>query len=78
MTTAIATMKRSEQKAGIRRAARRLGEALAALGDRIAAWSARYFEKEVGEGLGEALEALSPERRIEAALRWHARQRHVL
>jgi hypothetical protein len=74
MTTAITTIQRAEPKGGVHRFARRLGAALAALGDRIAAWSAPYYEK----GIGQELEAMPPGKRVDAALRWHARHGRML
>ena len=74
MTTAITTIERTEPKGGVDRFARRLGAALAALGDRIAAWSAPYYEK----GIGQELEAISPSKRLDAALRWQARHGRIL
>lgn len=74
MTTAITTIERTEPKGGVDLFARRLGAALAALGDRIAAWSAPYYEN----GIGEQLEAMPPSKRLDAALRWHARRGRIL
>ena len=74
MTTLITTIQRAGPKRGIDRSARRLAVALATLGDTVAEWSARQYPN----GIGEQLEAMPPSRRIDAALRWHARQRHVL
>lgn len=74
MTTAITTIQRAEPKGGVNRVARRFGAALAALGDRIAAWSAQYCAK----GIGGELEAMPPSKRLDAALRWHARHGRML
>lgn len=74
MTTAIATIQRAEPKGGVNRFARRLGAALAALGDGIAAGSAPYYV----EGIGQELEAMPPSKRLDAALRWHARHGRIL
>lgn len=74
MTTAITTIQRADAKGGVSRVARRLGAALAALGDRIAAWSAPYYEK----GIGQELEAMPPSKRLDAALRWQARHGRML
>lgn len=74
MTTAITTIQRAEPTGGVNRFARRLGAALAALGDRIAAWSAPYYEK----GIGQELDAMPLSKRLDAALRWHARHGRML
>lgn len=74
MTAAITTIQRAEPQGGAIRFARRLGAALAALGDRLATWSAPYY----GKGTGEELEALPPGERLDAALNWHARHGRVL
>lgn len=74
MTTLITTIQRTGPKQGIDQTARRLAATLAALVDTVAAWSARQYPS----GIGDVLEAMPPGRRIDAALRWHARQRHVL
>lgn len=74
MTTAITTIQRAEPNGGVNRFARQLGAATAALGDRIAAWSAPYYENRIGE----QLEAMSPSKRLDAALRWHARHGRML
>jgi len=71
MTTAITTIQRAEPKGGVDRFARRFGAALAALGDRIAAWCAPYYENTIGE----QLEAMPSSRRLDVALRWHAHGR---
>lgn len=74
MTAAITTTQRAEPQGGATRFARRLGAGLASLGDRLATWSAPYYDT----GLGEELEALPPGKRLDAALGWHARQGRVL
>ncbi len=74
MTTLTTTIQRADSKGGGHRSTWRLGTALAALGDAIAAWSARQYE----DGIGERLETMPPSKRIDAALRWHAGQRRVL
>ena len=74
MTTAITTIQRAEPKGGVSRFARRLGAALAALGDRIDAWCAPCYER----GIGEQLEAMPPSQRLDVALRWHARHGRIL
>ncbi len=74
MTTALTTIQRADPTGGVSRFARRLGAALAPLGDRIAAGSAPDQEK----GIGEELEAMPPGKRLDAALRWHARQGRML
>ena len=74
MTTTITTIQRAEPKGGVSRFARRLGAAFAALGDRLAAWSAPYYEK----GIGQELEAMPPSKRLDAALGWHARHGRML
>lgn len=73
MTTAITAIQRAEPKGGVKRFAGRLGAALAALGDRIAAWSAPYYENRIGE----QLDAMQPRQRVDAALRWHARHGRI-
>lgn len=76
MTTALTTIQRTAPKSGVSRFSRfplRLGAALAGLGERIAAWSAPYYE----QGLGD-LAALPDDQRLDAALRWHARTGRVL
>ncbi|HET8567666.1 MAG TPA: hypothetical protein VFM93_01615 [Candidatus Limnocylindria bacterium] len=70
-TTTIATVRATPGRPGLARVARRVAEALE---ERIVAWSARYID----EGLAERLEALPAERRMDAALRWHARQRRIV
>lgn len=74
MTTALTTIQRAEPKGGVNRFARQLGTALAALGDQVAAWSAQYCAK----GIGDELEAMPHSKRLDAALRWHARQGRTL
>lgn len=74
MTAAITTIQRAEPQGGAIRFARRLGAALASLGDRLATWSAPYYET----GLGEELEGLSPGKRLDVALGWHARRGRAL
>jgi len=74
MTAAITTIQRAEPKGGVNRFARRVGAALEPLGDRIAAWSAPYYEN----GIGGQLEAIPPSQRLDAALRWHARRERML
>ena len=74
MTTAITTIQRIERKGGVNDFARRLGAAVAALGDRVSAWSAAYYES----GIGDELAVTPPSERIDAALRWHARQGRIL
>jgi hypothetical protein len=71
MTTAITTIQRAEAKGGVDRFTRRLGAALAALGDWIAAWCAPYYENTIGE----QLEAMPSSERLDASLRWHAQGR---
>ena len=74
MTTAITTIPRAEPKGGVNRFARRLGAALASLGDRIAARSSPYYEIVISE----QFEAMPPSKRPDAALRWHARHGRIL
>ena len=74
MTTALTTIQRAAPKGGVSPFARRLGAALAALGDRIAACSAPNQDK----GIGQELDATPPGKRLDAALRWHARQGRML
>lgn len=74
MTTAITTIQQAEPTRGVIRFARRLGAKLATLGDRMAAWSAAYYESEMGEELA----VTPPSERIDAALRWHARRGRLL
>ena len=74
MTTAITTIHQGEPTRGVNRFARRFGAKLATLGDRMAAWSAPYFESEISEELA----VTPPSERIDAALRWHARRGRLL
>lgn len=74
MTRTITTIQWAEPKGGVNRFVRRLGTALAALGDLPAAWSAPYYER----GIGEEIEAVPPSKRLDAALRWHARHGRML
>ena len=67
MTTTTTTIQRAEPKGGVSRFARRLG-------DLPAAWSVPYYEK----GIGEEIEAVPPSKRLDAALRWHARHGRML
>lgn len=73
MTTTITTIQRAAPRDGVSRSARRLGAALAAISDQIAAWSAPYYEKGMREP-----EAMLPGKRIDAALHWHARHGRLL
>lgn len=74
MTTAITTIEQTGAKGGVNRLAQRLGAALATLGDRVAGWSARYYDG----GIGDELAITPPSERLDAALRWHARQARIL
>ncbi len=73
MTTATATIGRTGTKSGISRAGRGLGK-IRGLGGRIASWSAPYYETVIGD----ELDLLPPSKRIDAALRWHARHGRLL
>ncbi|MGH2451661.1 MAG: hypothetical protein ACRDGE_10420 [Candidatus Limnocylindria bacterium] len=67
---AVTTIQRTETGSAVRRLTRRLGLALSAVGDHLAVWTAAHYEGRIAE----ELEGLPPERRIQAVLRWHARQ----
>lgn len=70
----MTTIQRAEPKGGVGGLIRRVGAALAALSERIAASSAAYCES----GTAGDLERAQPSERIDAALRWHARQRRIV
>lgn len=74
MTAALTTTRVAEPRGSVNRLMRRLGAALAALGERIAGWSAAYYESGISDGFAGA----QPSERIDAALRWHARQRRIV
>jgi len=74
MTTATATIGRTGTKSGISRAGRGLGKTIRGLAGRIASWPAPYYETVIAD----ELELLPPSKRIDAALRWHARHGRLL
>lgn len=74
MTAATTAIQRAEPQGRAIRFARGLAARLASLGDRLATWSAPYYDTE----LGEELEALPPGKRLDAALGWHARRGRAL
>lgn len=74
MTTAITTIHQAEPTRRVNRFARWLSAALRSLADRVATWSAPFYESEFGEELA----VTPPSERIDTALRWHARRGRLL
>lgn len=75
MATAVGTIKRTGTEAGGSRAIRKFGSALAGSFNWLEAAARAHYD---AMKMDIELEGLTPGERIDAALRWHARQGRIL